>query len=573
MTQAQRPIGDQGTAWSYLRFSTPKQQWGDSLRRQTDAARAYAARHGLKLEDRTYQDLGVSGYTGRNIREGALGAFVKAVEEGKVKRGSYLLVESLDRLSREKVLAAFESFRRLLELGVVVVTLQDERQYTKESLSESFTDLMMSLLTMQRAHEESLTKSRRLSAVWQNKRKTAATAGVPLTKMCPSWLTLSDDRKIYVEIPDKVKTVRHIFDLAASGRGHESIARTLNREGVKPIGRATHWHASFVLKILENQAVIGTFQPGRRASDPEGRRRYIRVFDEPIPGYFPAIIPTALYLKVRQARKERRVPAGPRTMTNLFQGLLSCGHCGGPMHLRNHGKRHQKWSAAYLVCSKTRAGASTCPRGDTPWDYPAFERNVVAALHGQIDWHSMEPRVKETAQTAIEELGERAAVIEVDQKRTSERIANLVKILEDGGGESAALSARLRELEAHMAEIAREGERIAGQLEVEASRLASAKETVKEATAAFVKYMTEPPTKETRERLAVALRSTVSAMRLSVDRKHGRIVEVELREPSSPNLQGVLRLPFDLLLKLEATIQKKAREKLKLPIARLQSLS
>jgi hypothetical protein len=63
--------------------------------------------------------------------------------------------------------------------------------------------------------------------------------------------------------------------------------------------------------------------------EPRRRRRYVRVLDEPTRDYFPAIIPTALYLKVTQARKERRVPAGPRTMTNLFQGLLSCGYCGG----------------------------------------------------------------------------------------------------------------------------------------------------------------------------------------------------------------------------------------------------
>ncbi|MGH2608680.1 MAG: zinc ribbon domain-containing protein [Tepidiformaceae bacterium] len=82
-----------------------------------------------------------------------------------------------------------------------------------------------------------------------------------------------------------------------------------------------------------------------RVSSQSAGGRYIRVLDEPIPGYFSAIIPSALYLKVRQVRKERRVPAGPRTSTNLFQGLLVCGHCGGPMHLKNHGKRKQKYPA------------------------------------------------------------------------------------------------------------------------------------------------------------------------------------------------------------------------------------
>jgi DNA invertase Pin-like site-specific DNA recombinase len=37
-------------AYSYLRFSTPEQSKGDSLRRQTSMADEYATRHGLRLD-------------------------------------------------------------------------------------------------------------------------------------------------------------------------------------------------------------------------------------------------------------------------------------------------------------------------------------------------------------------------------------------------------------------------------------------------------------------------------------------------------------------------------------------
>jgi DNA invertase Pin-like site-specific DNA recombinase len=36
-------------AYSYIRFSTPKQLEGDSLRRQTDATEAWCARNKVKL--------------------------------------------------------------------------------------------------------------------------------------------------------------------------------------------------------------------------------------------------------------------------------------------------------------------------------------------------------------------------------------------------------------------------------------------------------------------------------------------------------------------------------------------
>src|SRR6516162_1889468 len=92
----------QPKAYSYKRFSTPAQEQGDSLRRQTALADAWSARTGVPLDtELNLTDRGVSAYTGANRDVGNLGAFLRAVEDGTVPRGSWLLVESLDRLSRE----------------------------------------------------------------------------------------------------------------------------------------------------------------------------------------------------------------------------------------------------------------------------------------------------------------------------------------------------------------------------------------------------------------------------------------------------------------------------------------
>ena len=102
-------------AYSYLRFSTPEQMQGDSFRRQTEAARQYAEDHGLDLDESlTFKDLGVSAFRGKNVVEGALGQFIAAVDSGKVKPGSYLLVENLDRLSRDRIMSALNRFSALL---------------------------------------------------------------------------------------------------------------------------------------------------------------------------------------------------------------------------------------------------------------------------------------------------------------------------------------------------------------------------------------------------------------------------------------------------------------------------
>ena len=118
-------------AYSYIRLSSDRQLKGDGERRQTELRDAFVDRHGLILDD-TLRDLGISAFDGSNKTRGALGVFLRKVEAGEVPRGSYLLVESLDRLSCEHVLTALRSFLALIEAGIVVATLGDDCIYSEE---------------------------------------------------------------------------------------------------------------------------------------------------------------------------------------------------------------------------------------------------------------------------------------------------------------------------------------------------------------------------------------------------------------------------------------------------------
>jgi DNA invertase Pin-like site-specific DNA recombinase len=57
-------------AYSYVRFSSPGQATGDSLRRQTEMAEAYAKERGLQLNNSSFRDLGISAFSGSNRTEG-----------------------------------------------------------------------------------------------------------------------------------------------------------------------------------------------------------------------------------------------------------------------------------------------------------------------------------------------------------------------------------------------------------------------------------------------------------------------------------------------------------------------
>src|SRR5262249_57958368 len=98
-------------AFSYIRMSTPEQLLGHSLQRQLEASAAYAAKHNLTLlESDQMRDIGISAFRGANIAIGALGRFLEAVKTKKVPGGSYLLVENLDRLSRQQATKALSIF-------------------------------------------------------------------------------------------------------------------------------------------------------------------------------------------------------------------------------------------------------------------------------------------------------------------------------------------------------------------------------------------------------------------------------------------------------------------------------
>lgn len=346
-------------AYSYIRFSSPEQAKGDSYRRQRKAAEDYCREHGIELassREYTFLDKGRSAYKGRHLDdEGQLRRFLDLVESGAIERGSYLLVESLDRLSRERVSTALPRFIDLLNSGIRVVTLSDNRLYT-EDFNEL--DLIISIVHMSRAHNESSIKAQRLSSAWDNKKALARTQLKPLGRACPAWLELVDGR--YQPIQQRVETIRLIFELAIAGYGQGVIPRMLNERGSPVFGSRNRnhsgaWGTSSVSKILGNRALLGEYQPthivdGVRTSD-----------GEPVTGFFPAVISEDVFYQAQAVRAERRIhrTGGQTKRFNVLQGLINCNMCGDAMHLVNKGRPPK--GATYIQCHSARKGV--CKNG------------------------------------------------------------------------------------------------------------------------------------------------------------------------------------------------------------------
>ena len=115
-------------------------------------------------EELTFQDKGVSGFTGANLETGELGVFLERVKDGTIPRGSWLLVENLDRISRQSPRKAMRVIEDIVGAGVTVVDLSDGgREYSAENLDRDHFLLIMMVMKFIRANEESVTKGARVA--------------------------------------------------------------------------------------------------------------------------------------------------------------------------------------------------------------------------------------------------------------------------------------------------------------------------------------------------------------------------------------------------------------------------
>jgi DNA invertase Pin-like site-specific DNA recombinase len=175
-------------SYPYGRESHPKQRHGDGPARQADFAAEISEEEGWCLDD-TYHfaDIGRSGFHGEHLGpKGHLTRFLTMVRNGTITSGSVLIIENLDRLSRQEVDLAYDVFREILRAGIWIATRQPRRIYKRENTG--LMDLMEPIWLFYLAHEESAKKSMRVAHVWQTRRRKARESNEAHGGYHPNWL-------------------------------------------------------------------------------------------------------------------------------------------------------------------------------------------------------------------------------------------------------------------------------------------------------------------------------------------------------------------------------------------------
>lgn len=353
-------------AYSYIRFSSPEQSKGHSLARQMEKASEYATKHELDLDTSVnYADLGRSAWNSSNSVAGMLGTFITAIDTGLVASDSWLLVESLDRLSRDCIMEAQSLIMTIMLKGITIVTLIDGRVLSKEICNKEPFKLIEAIIVLIRANDESTTKSIRGLDNWKRKRVTAGTENKPLTGLTVAWCQLDKQTKTIVVIPERAAIVQGIYKDFLAGIGPELIARGLNIAGVTCWGRgkgekvAAKWNQSYIRKILLNPAVIG-----RMTSHTLSRTatKKTRTPQNTMNSYYPAVIDPMTFERVQELLENKGTQGRKvsQEVKNILSFIGRCPVCGGTMTRTNKGANQ------YLVCVKAKGGAG-CINRNVPY--------------------------------------------------------------------------------------------------------------------------------------------------------------------------------------------------------------
>lgn len=284
----------------YLRFSSGKQAHGTSYERQQQMIAEWLRLHPeYQLSTMTFEDLGISGWSGEHLDYG-FGKLIAAIKEKHISAGSVVLVEAIDRIGRLQPLEMITHLSDILLNGVNIITLDDGVEYTKESINGAHLFLLAAKVQQANLFSENL--SRRVTASWDAKRR-QADRGEPVKRRLPVWI--NSDNTLNQDI---APIIVEIFELYASGFGTRRIQHRIKlrcqEKGINiKISNAgiQHW--------ISMKLAIGYWND--------------------IPNVHPAIVTEELWWRAQKERERRSKGKKLSAPTkHPLAGIVVCGVCG-----------------------------------------------------------------------------------------------------------------------------------------------------------------------------------------------------------------------------------------------------
>jgi DNA invertase Pin-like site-specific DNA recombinase len=334
------------SAFSYIRWSTKSQgdEGRDSRERQTKSAAKWMAEHSngeYVLSNERFVDSGKSASKGKNIEKDAQGRakgelqrFIQCVEEGKIKKGSILLIDEYSRFSRLPTAESLALFSQVISsgIGLVFTSSHEKRVINSELLKKEPHILFFIIGEMIRSYTETAERSRKIISAKAKKRADMIAGNVVPHSNVPkyfSYIPITQTNGKYVH-NENTEIVKELVNRILAGNSLYSIADDLNGRKVKTFRRGYQWSGNSIRQILRNRALIGEYLGVKNFVEP--------IIDESIFNRIQVI----LNQNVRSRGKKGE-------LVNIFRGICYCAYC-------NHTMAVQKQSVGenthrYLRCS------------------------------------------------------------------------------------------------------------------------------------------------------------------------------------------------------------------------------
>lgn len=306
------------TAYSYVRLSSKRQTKDTSTgqTRQLEKADSVCKEKGWQLSTKTFQDLGVSGFKGKNRLQGALSEFIKLAKSGKLGESGtvVLLLEGFDRFSRQNIDEAEPAFLDLLKCGVDIHVSLINKTFTKDHTKDLASRIEI-LVAIKQAHDFSALLSSRIKSTQDLRDKKINSGQVIRTCNVPRYYAFDETGKSYIQTP-AAEVVKRIINEYLSGTSLYGISQKLNTENVPCIGykRRVKWSRMTIRGILKTPALYGVHK---------GNENF---FTDPIcdKDTFDRI---QVLLKQNSGNRGRF----GSDFVNMFRGIAKCPECKGSM--------------------------------------------------------------------------------------------------------------------------------------------------------------------------------------------------------------------------------------------------
>lgn len=247
--------------YSYIRLSSQAQlaDGKTGVVRQLDRAKAICdANPDWHLCSQSFADLGVSGFSGKNILQGNLGKFITLAKDKKLLPNPLLLIEQFDRFSRQDIDESEPTIIELLKSGVDIHVAFINKTFTHQS-TKSLGDRIEIMIALKSAHEYSSNLSKRVSAAKERKRISIKNGEIKnLNEQTPWYIVYDKSTNTHI-LTEHSQLVKAIFYQYLSGKSILSITKELNAKQIKS-PKGTNWYPSSIRAMLRNPALIGIYK-------------------------------------------------------------------------------------------------------------------------------------------------------------------------------------------------------------------------------------------------------------------------------------------------------------------------